>query len=120
MPQARVDLLAAHMKSRRLTAADGHGYTFVGSRGRPLQYSAFRQRVWLPACQQIGIPDVGLHDLRRTNATEMVRRGVDVKTARVRLGHADPRCDGLEGLRWGGPIVNEGYAEEGSQVRKVR
>jgi integrase len=91
MPHPLVVLLAAHLKARRLTAADADEYVFVGSRGRPLQYSAFRQRVWLPACELIGVPSLGFHDLRRTNATEMVRRGADVKTAQVRLGHADPR-----------------------------
>ena len=33
----------------------------------------------------------GFHDLRRLNATSLVVGGVDVKTAQVRLGHADPR-----------------------------
>ena len=91
MPQPLVDMLAAHLRGRRLTAADADQYVFVGSRGRPLQYSGFRQRVWLPACHAIGLPDLGFHDLRRTNATAMVRMGVDVKTAQARLGHSDPR-----------------------------
>lgn len=91
MPQPLVDMLAAHLNRRRLTAADADEHVFVGSRGRPLQYSGFRQRVWLPASRQIGLPDLGFHDLRRTNATAMVRMGVDVKTAQARLGHSDPR-----------------------------
>jgi integrase len=33
----------------------------------------------------------GFHDLRRLNVTSLVVGGVDVKTAQVRLGHADPR-----------------------------
>ena len=91
MPQPLVDMLAAHLRVRRLTAADADQYVFVGSRGRPLQYSAFRQRVWIPACRAIELPDLGFHDLRRTNAPAMVRMGVDVKTAQARLGHSDPR-----------------------------
>ncbi|MGH9100532.1 MAG: tyrosine-type recombinase/integrase [Acidimicrobiales bacterium] len=31
------------------------------------------------------------HDLRRTNATGLVRSDVDIKTAQKRLGHSDPR-----------------------------
>lgn len=58
---------------------------------QPLQYSAFRQRVWQPACAKVGLPELGFHDLRRHNATTMVRNGVDVKTAQARLGHSDPR-----------------------------
>ena len=91
MPQPLVDMLAAHLQARRLTAADADLYVFVGSRGRALQHSRFRQRVWFPACQAIDLPDLGFHDLRRTNATAMVRMGVDVKTAQARLGHSDPR-----------------------------
>ncbi|MDA8043820.1 MAG: tyrosine-type recombinase/integrase [Actinomycetota bacterium] len=33
----------------------------------------------------------GFHDLRRTNATDLVLQRVDRKTAQVRLGHSDPR-----------------------------
>lgn len=36
-------------------------------------------------------PTVGVHDLRRTNATAMVRLNVDLKTAQSRLGHSDRR-----------------------------
>lgn len=39
----------------------------------------------------MGLPELGFHDLRRHNATTMVRNGVDVKTAQARLGHSDPR-----------------------------
>ncbi len=49
------------------------------------------ERIWKPACQAIGLPDLGFHDLRRANATELVHSGVDVKTAQTRLGHSDPR-----------------------------
>jgi integrase len=91
VPRALMDMLAAHLQRRGLTAADPEAYVFVGKRGRPLQYTGFRARVWKPACQRIGLSDVGFHDLRRTNATLMVRKGVDVKTAQARLGHSDPR-----------------------------
>jgi hypothetical protein len=37
------------------------------------------------------VPTLGFHDLRRLNATEMVRLNVDIKTAQHRLGHSDPR-----------------------------
>lgn len=59
--------------------------------GRPLDYSNWRRRVWLPAVDTAGLQGLGFHDLRRANATAMVRAKVDVKTAQVRLGHADPR-----------------------------
>jgi integrase len=46
--------------------------------GKPLDYTWWRRKV-------------GFQDLRRANATEMVRAKVDVKTAQARLGHSDPR-----------------------------
>lgn len=69
VPSALMELLAAHLQRRRVTAADPEAYVFVGTRGGPLQYTGFRQRVWKPACRKIGLPDLGFHDLRRTNAT---------------------------------------------------
>ena len=74
-----------------LTPSDQDAHVFVGQHGGPLEYSGFRQRVWEPACRRVGLPGLGFHDLRRTNATVMVRSGVDVKTAQARLGHSDPR-----------------------------
>ncbi len=35
--------------------------------------------------------DLGYHDLRRANATVLVRSGVDVKTTQTRLSHSDPK-----------------------------
>ena len=54
-------------------------------------HRAWRQRVWLPATKAAGLPGLTFHDLRRANATGLVAEGVDVKTARTRLGHPDPR-----------------------------
>jgi integrase len=70
----------------------GHGYlpkTFL--HGGALRYSNWRRRVWLPAAKAAGCEGAGFHDLRRLNATTLVVGGIDVKTAQVRLGHADPR-----------------------------
>jgi len=41
--------------------------------------------------RKAGVPAASFHDLRRTNATQLVASGVDIKTAQSRLGHADPR-----------------------------
>jgi len=56
-----------------------------------MSYSNFRQRIWLPAVEAAGLAGANFHDLRRTNASIMVARGVDVKTAQRRLGHSDVR-----------------------------
>ena len=82
------EILADHLAARRLTAADGEQLLFVGRRGGPLNYSHWRQRIWVPACDRAGLPGLQFHDLRRVNAIGMVAEGVDPKTAQVRFGHA--------------------------------
>ena len=59
---------------------------------------------WTVDLQQLGVKDVAqvggkaaglgeltFHDLKHTAATLLVEEGVDVKTAQVRLGHANPQ-----------------------------
>jgi integrase len=91
LPAALVRMLAAHLSACRLTAADTGSLVFTSPEGDPLDYSNRRRRVWIPAVRQAGVPSAGFHDLRRTNATQLVAAGVDIKTAQSRLGHADPR-----------------------------
>ena len=38
-------------------------------------------------CEQEGVPDVRLHDLRHFVATQLLSAGVDVRTVAGRLGH---------------------------------
>lgn len=90
LPKSLAAGIAEHLAARGLTAADADSYLFTSKSG-PLDYSHFRQRVWLPAVSKAGLREVGFHDLRRTNASVMVAEHVDVKTAQVRLGHADVR-----------------------------
>lgn len=92
IPTQLADLLAAHVASRGLTAADDEALLFPGPDGHAaLDYSNWRERIWLPATRAAGLAGLGFHDLRRANATAMVRDHVDVKTAQTRLGHSDPR-----------------------------
>lgn len=91
LPAALVRMLAAHLSTWGLTGANESSLVFTTPDGDPLDYSNWRSRVWLPAVQHAGVPSAGLHDLRRTNATQLVVTGVDIKTAQSRLGHADPR-----------------------------
>jgi len=91
MPGALAGKVAAHLARRGLTAADADAFLFCNMKGGPLDYSKWRRRTWLPACRAAGLEGLGFHDLRRANATAMVRANVDLKTAQVRLGHSDPR-----------------------------
>jgi integrase len=90
-PAAIVSVLSAHFERAGLTAHDGDALVFTDDSGGPLRYSNWRRRVWLPAAKKAGCEGAGFHDLRRLNATTLVVGGIDVKTAQVRLGHADPR-----------------------------
>lgn len=86
-----VELLAAHLARRGLTAVDADAFVFGDDEGGPLDYSNWRRRVWLPATRAAGHEGAGLHDLRRMNASVLAAAGVDVKTMQSRLGHADVR-----------------------------
>jgi integrase len=84
-------MLAEQLASSGLTAVDTERLVFTSPQGTPLDYSRWRQRIWLPAVGAVGLPGASFHDLRRTNATALVHDGVDLKTAQTRLGHSDPR-----------------------------
>jgi integrase len=90
-PSWLMDLLAEHLRRRELTAAAPGELVFVAAGGEGLDYSHWRQRVWLPAVERAGFGGLQFHDLRRTAATALVTEGIDIKTAQTRLGHADPR-----------------------------
>jgi integrase len=73
-------------------AADSDALVFVSPEGRPLRYSTWRRRVWLPATEAAGLAGLRVHDLRSNNATAPVAEGVDVKVAQHRLGHYRSAC----------------------------
>lgn len=101
IPAPLVQVLAAHLRTVGLTAADDGALVFPDSRGGPLVASNWRRRVWLPATVAIGLGTIDedtktyagpvFHDLRRTSATGLVAAGVDVKTAQARMGHSAVR-----------------------------
>lgn len=90
IPLALSKKLKEHIESTRFDALPNE-CVFVSSGGGPLRYTNFRSRVFGPACKRLCFTNTTFHDLRRFNATVMVGAGVDLKTAQVRLGHADPR-----------------------------
>ncbi len=59
--------------------------------GTRLGYSNFRNRIFKPAAAQIGLPDLQIHDFRRTAATFMESIGTPLKVIQERMGHADVR-----------------------------
>jgi integrase len=91
VPKTIVDMLAEHLEGEGLSSEDPDSLVFTDDLGGPLSYSNWRRRIWQPSAKAGGCEGAGFHDLRRLNATTLVVGGVDVKTAQVRLGHADPR-----------------------------
>jgi integrase len=83
-------MLTQHLITRSLTVTEPEACVFTGPDGSPLQYSNWRQRIWLPATVAAGLKGLRFHDLRHTAGTALVTEGVDIKTAQVRLGHASP------------------------------
>ena len=47
------------------------------------------EKAFKGACEAAGLAWVGFHDLRRFRATQWVRSGVDIRTVKELLGHAD-------------------------------
>jgi integrase len=86
-----MEMLAAHLARRGLTAADDHALAFTMPEGGMLRYEHWRRRIWAPACESARLTGLTFHDLRRANATALVLDNVDLKTAQTRLGHSDPR-----------------------------
>ncbi|HET6916436.1 MAG TPA: site-specific integrase [Acidimicrobiales bacterium] len=91
IPKELSATLAAHMAANQLTGAEPDRLVFTTRQGKPLDYSHWRARAWLPATDKAGVEGAGFHDLRRANATTLVAEGINVKTAQTRLGHTDPR-----------------------------
>jgi integrase len=47
-------------------------------------------RAWGIAARNLGIPEITLHGLRHTHASQLIDAGVDIVTISKRLGHASP------------------------------
>jgi integrase len=45
---------------------------------------------WAAAMDKIGMPEITLHSLRHTHASQLIASGLDVLTISRRLGHGSP------------------------------
>lgn len=60
---------------------------FTSPKGHALRYANFRREVWAPALRAARVPKVGLHVLRHSAASAMIRAGASPKALQTILGH---------------------------------
>jgi integrase len=82
--------LAAVVK-RRGVDRDSDALLFVRTGGGPLDYTNWRIRSWVTACERAKLPGLRFHDLRSHATTALIAAGVDVKTTQTRSGHSSPQ-----------------------------
>jgi len=89
VPKFVCDDLEAHL--RTLVGPGNEALVFTSGQGRPLRYSNFRSRYWLPALLKAGFEKpFGLHALRHSYASLASQSGASVKAVQSQLGHQDP------------------------------
>lgn len=60
---------------------------FISPKGHKINQSNFYRRVFIKAANEIGMPNLQFHDLRRLHATLLVDKGINPKVIEERLGH---------------------------------
>jgi integrase len=61
---------------------------FVSQKGTPLRPENVLKRIIHPACERLGLPKVGWHDLRHTSAT-LLHQHEPLRVTQAILGHSD-------------------------------
>jgi integrase len=74
----QVEVIAKYLTVTGRTGANPDEPLFVSPMGKPLKYSNFRPRVWLPATRAAGLEGLRIHDLRKTAITNLIQAGVDI------------------------------------------
>ena len=83
----QVNVLSKHLTKIGRTGANADEPLFVSPEGKHLNYANFRNRIWTPTVESIGLSDVTIKDLRKTVATNLAQAGVDIKTTTSIMGH---------------------------------
>jgi integrase len=64
------------------------GLVFCNQQGKPINATWLVKRVFKPALQRAGLPDIRLYDLRHTAATLLMEAGIHPKVVSEMLGHS--------------------------------
>ena len=81
--------LQRHLDTYSLDGPDG--LVFVNEHGQPWHRGNFNPAVgWRQAREQIGVPNLHLHDLRHTGNTLAAQSGASLRDLMTRMGHDSP------------------------------
>ena len=88
-PAAILSELQHHLDTYSLNGPDG--WVFVNEHGQPWHRGNFNRAVrWREAREQIGLPNLHLHDLRHTGNTLAAQSGASLRDLMTRMGHDSP------------------------------
>lgn len=68
-----------------------HGLVFPSPRGGPWLATNWDRRVWIPAREAVGLPDLKLHTLRSFYTSHVRAQGLPVSITEQLVGHVDER-----------------------------
>lgn len=83
VPQYLSEALQAHMQ------AFPGSTLFTGAQGAPVQPHNFSQRTFKKAAEEVGVPQMRVHDLRHTAITHWVQAGIPLPQVVKWAGHSD-------------------------------
>jgi integrase len=90
VPATVVGELRSHLDQFTGKAADA--LVFTSTRGKPIRHSHFRQRIWRPAADALGMANVHVHDLRHMGNILSAAAGASLCELMDRMGHASTRA----------------------------
>ena len=91
LSQTSMKFINQHLAETGRNMSSENEPLFTSPEGKALNYSNFRNRVFKPACEKAGFPELQLHDLRRTAATLLTEAESPAKELQTLLGHSDIR-----------------------------
>lgn len=84
IPAPVLEALKPHLIGKKLK-----DFVFLGQREvGAISYNWFRNTIFMPAVESLGLEDIGIHSLRHTAASLLISQGAQITTVSKILGHA--------------------------------
>jgi len=87
LPSWAAQTIAEHLRTYEPGPS---GLVFTSPTGGPVRIGNWRRRVWLPAAQKIGHPQLTPHQLRHLHASLLFEQRDPLPAIAARMGHASP------------------------------